>query len=183
MNQLGTLRSIADDELELMRSWRNEPAVRANMYTRHEISREEHLTWWGKTKERVDQKYFMYELAGEPIGIAAFSAIDIENQNSAWAFYASPSAPRGSGSKMEYLMLEHAFGTLKLHKLYCEVLAFNSAVIKLHQKFAFKVEGIFRGQHKINDDFTDIYRLGIFAGEWQEHRQAMHDKLKGKIEK
>ena len=59
MNELGILRSIADDELELMRSWRNEPAVRANMYTRHEISREEHLNWWGKTKERADQKYFM----------------------------------------------------------------------------------------------------------------------------
>ncbi|MGV8934443.1 MAG: UDP-4-amino-4,6-dideoxy-N-acetyl-beta-L-altrosamine N-acetyltransferase [Gallionellaceae bacterium] len=183
MSQIGILRSIADEELELMRSWRNEPAVRANMYTRHEISREEHLTWWGKTKERTDQKYFMYELAGAPIGITAFSAIDIENQNSAWAFYASPSAPRGSGSKMEYLMLEHAFGTLKLHKLYCEVLAFNSAVIKLHQKFAFKVEGIFRGQHKINDDFVDIYRLGIFFGEWREHRQAMLDRLNGKIEK
>lgn len=183
MNQLGILRSIADDELELMRSWRNEPAVRANMYTQHEISREEHLTWWGKRKERADQKYFMHELAGEPTGIAAFSAIDIKNQNSVWAFYTSPSAPRGSGSKMEYLMLEHAFGTLKLHKLYCEVLAFNAAVIKLHQKFGFKVEGVFRGQHKNNDDFIDIYRLGIFAGEWQEHRQAMFDKLKGRIEK
>jgi UDP-4-amino-4,6-dideoxy-N-acetyl-beta-L-altrosamine N-acetyltransferase len=183
VNSLGILREVADDELELMRSWRNEPAVRANMYTQHEITCEEHLTWWGGTKERADQKYFMYELTGVPIGIAAFTAIDIENQNSAWAFYTSPSAPRGSGIKIEYLMLEHAFGILKLHKLYCEVLAFNSAVIKLHQKFAFKVEGVFRGQHKINDDFIDIYRLGIFAGEWQEHRQAMLDRLKGIIEK
>ncbi len=183
MSQLGVLRSILDEELELMRSWRNQPAVRENMYTRHEISRQEHLTWWEKTKERADHKYFMYELAGEPIGITAFSSIDIENKNSAWAFYASPSAPRGSGSKMEYLMLEYAFGTLKLHKLYCEVLAFNSTVIKLHQKFAFKVEGIFRAQHKINDDFVDIYRLGILASEWAQHRPAIFDKLNGKIEK
>ena len=141
------------------------------------------MNWWGKTKERADQKYFMYELAGEPTGIAALSVIDIENKNSAWAFYASPLAPRGCGSKMEYLMLEYAFGTLKLHKLYCEVLASNATIIKLHQKFAFKVEGIFRGQNKINDDFIDIYRLGIFAGEWQEHRQAMLNRIKGKIEK
>lgn len=183
MNQLGILRSIADEELELMRLWRNEPAVRANMYTRHEISREEHLIWWEKTKERSDQKYFMYEMAGEPTGIAAFTGIDIQNKNSAWAFYASPLAPKGTGSNMEYLMLEHAFGTLKLHKLYCEVLAFNSAVIRLHQKFAFKVEGIFRGQHKINNDFIDIYRLGIFADEWQKHRQEMLDKLNGRIKK
>lgn len=180
MNEIGILRSITDAEVELMRTWRNEPAVRKNMFTQHEISREEHLTWWEKTKERTDQKYFMYELAGKPVGIAAFSAIDIKNKNSAWAFYASPSAPKGAGSKMEYLMLEHAFGALALHKLYCEVLAFNTAIVKLHQKFAFKVEGVFRGQHKIDEVFVDIYRLGIVAGEWQEHRQTMLRKLTAK---
>ena len=177
MNKFGILRGIEDDELELMRAWRNEPAVRANMYTQHEISPEEHLNWWGKTKVRTDQKYFMYEMAGAPIGIAAFTGIDIQSRNSAWAFYASPSAPKGTGSKMEFLMLEHAFNELRLHKLYCEVLAFNASVIKLHQKFGFNVEGVFRQQHKVNDDFVDIYRLGILASEWQEHRQSMHEKL------
>lgn len=177
MNQLGILRSIADGELDLMRAWRNEPAVRANMYTQHEISREEHLTWWEKTKVRTDQKYFMYEMAGDPIGIAAFTGIDIQSKNSAWAFYASPSAPKGTGSKMEFLMLVHAFDELQLQKLYCEVLAFNTPVIKLHQKFGFNIEGVFRQQHKVNDDFVDIYRLGILAPEWQENRQAMQEKL------
>ncbi|MDH0364472.1 UDP-4-amino-4,6-dideoxy-N-acetyl-beta-L-altrosamine N-acetyltransferase [Comamonas aquatica] len=177
MNQLGILRSIAVDELELMRAWRNEPAVRANMFTQHEISYEEHLIWWEKTKVRTDQKYFMYEMAGAPVGIAAFTGIDIRSQNSAWAFYASPSAPKGTGSKMEFLMLDHAFDDLKIHKLYCEVLAFNKSVIKLHQKFGFRIEGVFKQQYKVNDNFVDIYRLGILASEWQEHRQSMQEKL------
>ncbi|MGV8804903.1 MAG: UDP-4-amino-4,6-dideoxy-N-acetyl-beta-L-altrosamine N-acetyltransferase [Polaromonas sp.] len=177
MNQLGILRSIADEELELMLAWRNEPAVRANMYTQHEITREEHLIWWEKTKNRTDQKYFMYEMAGIPIGIAAFTGIDNQNKNSTWAFYASPSAPKGTGSKMEFLMLEHAFDELQLQKLYCEVLAFNTPVIKLHLKFGFSIEGVFRKQHKVNGDLVDIYRLGILAPEWQEQRQVMHEKL------
>ena len=180
MNQLGILRSIADDELELMREWRNEPTVRANMYTQHEISHEEHLTWWEKTKAREDQKYFMYETAGAPIGVAAFSGIDIQSQNSTWAFYASPLAPKGTGSKMEFLMLEQAFNNLQLHKLCCEVLAFNTPVIKLHQKFGFSIEGIFRQQHKVKADFVDVYRFGILASEWQEHRQAMLENLVSK---
>ena len=173
----GILRSIADDELELMRSWRNEPAVRANMYTQHEISRKEHMTWWTKTQARADQKYFMYEMAGRPIGIAAFTGIDIHNQNSAWAFYSSPLAPRGTGSKMEFLMLDHAFDAMQLHKLYCYVLAYNTPVIKLHQKFGFKIEGVFRDQHMLGDNFVDIVKLGILAAEWQELRQTMFEKL------
>lgn len=181
MKTLGILRSIFADELELMRAWRNDPAVRANMYTQHEISHEEHLAWWSKTQARTDQQYFMYEMAGTPIGISAFTAIDMQNQNSAWVFYASPSAPKGTGIKMEYLMLEHAFNELKLHKLYCEVLAFNSPVIKLHQKFGFSVEGVFRQQHKIDSDFVDAYRLGILATEWQDHRPVMLEKLRAII--
>lgn len=177
MNQLGILRDISDIELTLMHAWRNQPAVRANMYTQHEISWEEHLSWWEKTKTRKDQKYFMYEVAGVPVGIAAFTSIDQKNQNSAWAFYAAPSAPKGTGSRMEFLMLEYAFGELQLKKLYCEVLAFNTPVIKLHQKFGFNVEGVFIQHHKINDEFIDIFRLGILAPAWQEHREAMQEKL------
>lgn len=179
MNELGTLRPIRATEIELMHAWRNEPAVRTNMYTQHVISLEEHLVWWERTSKKTDQRYFMYEIDRIPAGIAAFTDIDLKNENSAWAFYASPTAPRGTGSRMEFLMLDRAFDELKVKKLYCEVLAFNTQVVKLHQKFGFKIEGVFRNQHKVNEDFVDIIRLGIFADEWRQDRDAMQQKLIG----
>lgn len=177
MQAIGTLRPIRDDELELMLSWRNAPSVRANMYTQHEISIEEHRAWWGKTLQRDDQRYFMYENAGTPLGVVGFNAIDIVNQRSFWAFYAAPDAPRGTGTFMEFLVLDHAFDVLKLHKLSCEVLAFNAPVIKLHQKFGFTVEGIFRAHHKLDEQFIDIYRLGMLASEWSSKRPELQAKL------
>lgn len=175
--KLGSLRTIKPDELELMLAWRNAPNVRANMYTRHEISLNEHLAWWNRIQARADQCYFMYESEDTPTGIVAFNDIDTTNSNSAWAFYASPQAPKGTGSRMEFLALEYAFKELQLQKLCCEVLAFNSPVIKLHQKFGFKVEGILREQHRLDNHFVDIYRLGILAPEWLQVRDAMLVKL------
>jgi len=177
MQSFGKLRGIKPEELELMLSWRNAPNVRANMYTRHEISTGEHLAWWSRVQQRTDQKYFMYEMGGAPSGIVGFMGIDTDSRNSSWAFYSSPAAPKGTGSKMEFLALEYAFHELGLHKLHCEVLAFNSPVIKLHQKFGFKVEGILREHHKVDDTFVDVYRLGLLSHEWEEHRTAMHDKI------
>jgi UDP-4-amino-4,6-dideoxy-N-acetyl-beta-L-altrosamine N-acetyltransferase len=176
-SKLGRLRAIEPDELELMLAWRNAPGVRANMYTRHEISLQEHLAWWASIQQRTDQCYLMYEYKSQPLGIVAFNGIDTTNHNSAWAFYASPDAAKGTGSRMEFLALEHAFHEMQLYKLCCEVLAFNSAVIKLHQKFGFKVEGILREQHRLDDGFVDIYRLGMLASEWQECSKAMLEKL------
>lgn len=177
VSKLGCLRAIKPEELDLMRSWRNAPGVRANMYTRHEISLAEHLAWWERIQTRSDQQYFMYEHQGTPFGIVAYNGVDETNQNSSWAFYASPEAPKGTGSRMEYLALEHAFRGKLLHKLYCEVLAFNTPVIRLHEKFGFKIEGILREQHKIADAFVDIYRLGILAPEWAQKREQMLSKL------
>lgn len=174
---LGLLRTIATEELPLMLTWRNAPSVRANMYTSHEISLTEHLQWWDRISTRADQQYFMYERRGKPLGIVAFNAIDQSNQNSFWAFYAAPDAPRGTGSSMEFLALDHAFLNIKLHKLNCEVLAFNTPVIRLHEKFGFKIEGIFRDQYKKDNEFVDIYRLGILSGEWDSKRSDTLKKL------
>lgn len=176
-SKIGNLRTICTEELELMLSWRNAPSVRMNMYTQHEISKEEHASWWERNQGRKDQKYFMYECKSNPFGVVAFNGIDDFSKNSAWAFYAAPDAPRGTGSRMEYLALEYAFKVLELHKLFCEVLEFNPAVIKLHEKFGFKIEGVFRKQYKVKDNFFDIYRMGIFASEWNEKRDAMLNKL------
>lgn len=179
MSISGLLRPIADSELELMLSWRNAPAVRANMYTRHEISAAEHLEWWRCTSQREDQQYCMYESAGEPLGIVGFTLIDRINSNCSWAFYAAPSAPRGTGSRMEFLALDHAFGTIGLHKLYCEVLAFNAPVIGLHRKFGFRIEGTFRDQHRKDGEYIDIVRLGMLSSEWADRRDEMKAGLTG----
>jgi len=177
MKGVGELRSIRDDELDLMRSWRNHPSIRANMYTRHEIGVEEHRAWWESTRQRSDRKYFMYEVSGVAAGIVGFTAIDQQSRNACWAFYAAPDAPRGTGSRMEFLALEYAFHDLKLNKLYCEVLAFNVPVIKLHKKFGFQEEGIFRQQHRVDNDFVDVHRLGILASEWAALRSTMSAKI------
>jgi UDP-4-amino-4,6-dideoxy-N-acetyl-beta-L-altrosamine N-acetyltransferase len=177
MSILGLLRVVNEEEIELMRSWRNAPTVRLNMYTRHEISPSEHMSWWAKTKNRNDQKYLMYEDKGIPKGIVGFTSIDRVNANCSWAFYADPDAPKGTGSRMEYLAIEYAFETLKIHKLYCEVLSFNENVIKLHQKFGFAVEGVFKEHHFADGEYVDIYRLAILANEWGSMRNAQKDKL------
>lgn len=121
----------------------------------------------------------MYERDGSALGIVGFMLIDGASANCSWAFYAAPNAPRGTGSQMEFLALEHVFSSLELHKLHCEVLAFNTPVIKLHQKFGFQVEGIFRQQHRIDSDYIDIYRLGLLASEWANKREEMLTKLTG----
>ncbi|MEY9200322.1 UDP-4-amino-4,6-dideoxy-N-acetyl-beta-L-altrosamine N-acetyltransferase [Sinorhizobium sp. CCBAU 05631] len=169
----GRLRAATNDDLPMMRNWRNIPSVRDKMYTCHEISEEEHQRWWARIKSADNQRYFIYEYQNVPMGVVSFNNIDEGNENASWAFYASPDAERGTGSRMEFLALDYAFFELKLHKLSCEVLDFNTTVIRLHKKFGFVEEGILRQQYQRDGTFYDIHRLGVLASEWIDKRNDM----------
>jgi UDP-4-amino-4,6-dideoxy-N-acetyl-beta-L-altrosamine N-acetyltransferase len=173
IHQLGILRPLLNAELDMVRDWRNAPAVRMNMYTQHEISRTEHAGWWDDVKRDGRKQYMMYVADESPCGIVAFTAIDQANQNCAWAFYTAPSAPRGAGSRMDYLALEHVFTVLGLQKLYCEVLSFNAPVLRMHKKFGFVEEGVFRHQYKAQDGYVDVHRLGLLRDEWLAKRDQL----------
>ena len=158
--------------------WRNEPAVRKNMYTSHEISLDEHRSWFGMLMKDETKAYFVFILDSIPVGVVGFSEIDPITKIATWAFYASPEAPRGTGSLMEYYALEYAFNELKLYKLRCEVLGFNQMVVKLHTKYGFVIEGQLREAHYSEGEYHDIVHLGIFSQEWQEQRDKMKQKLR-----
>ncbi|MCG9790049.1 UDP-4-amino-4,6-dideoxy-N-acetyl-beta-L-altrosamine N-acetyltransferase [Vibrio mediterranei] len=169
---------LSFDDLENILEWRNDPNIRSNMYTSHEISWEEHLAWFERLKEDSTKQYFVVKIAGESVGVVGFSEINVVKGIATWAFYASPQAPRGTGSLMEYFALEHAFSELNLHKLRCEVLGFNKTVVKLHKKFGFKEEGVLRSAFHDGDTYYDIVHLGIFASEWNDIRENMKAKLR-----
>lgn len=172
------LRPMTDSDLDMVRAWRNHPKVRANMYTRHEISAEEHREWWARTRSSNASAYLIFvDAGGNPQGVVAFTAIDRASRHASWAFYASAEAPRGVGSRMELLALDHAFGQLGLHRLHCEVLAFNTAVIRLHQKFGFTVEGVLREHHFHEGRHVDVWLLAILDREWAIGRENMLERL------
>jgi len=50
---------------------------------------------------------------------------------------------------------------INLNKLRCEMLAFNKALVKLHKKFGFMIEGGIRNAHFDGQNYHDIVHLGI----------------------
>ena len=121
----------------------------------------------------------MYETDdGTPCGIVAFNSIDRQNKHAFWAYYAAPDCPRGTGARMEFLALDESFSVLGLQKLSCEVLGFNTAVVRLHEKFGFVVEGVFKQHHKYDDAFVDVVRLAITSEQWNAAREKMKQRLK-----
>ncbi|HUZ12966.1 MAG TPA: UDP-4-amino-4,6-dideoxy-N-acetyl-beta-L-altrosamine N-acetyltransferase [Caulobacteraceae bacterium] len=173
------LRGVEAADREPILAWRNSPDVRAYMYTDHPISPDEHARWFAALEGDPARRYWIVELDGKPVGLANLYDIDQVNRRCAWAYYLADPATRGRGvgSFVEYWVLEYVFEALKLEKLWCEVLASNEPVWRLHESFGFLVEARLRGHVVKDGGRLDVLGLGMLAPDWRARRPAMAERL------
>lgn len=159
---------------QALRLLRNQPAVRQHMYSDHEIGEAEHARWLASLRGNLRQQVFVVMFEGTLGGLVSLNAIDLQNGRAEWAFYIDGQwQGKGLGSLIEFKLLDYAFGEAGLHKLNCEVLESNGAVVRMHQKFGFHVEGV-RRQNIVKDGArVDVVLLGITRDEWQAQRPRM----------
>ena len=176
------LRDLTPDDSDRLLAWRNLPEVARWMYSDHEISRPEHDRWFAGIAGDPTRRYWIIELDGEPVGLANLADISTAHRKAAWAYYlASPSIRGlGVGSFVEFQVIEHVFGVLKLDKLWCEVLASNEAVWKLHMLHGFEREALFRRHVIKNGQPVDVIGLGLLAEDWATRRGDMADRLRAR---
>ena len=168
------LEPLTEATRDLILPWRNAPEVRRQMYTRHEVTLEEHRAWFERIQADPTRRWYLYrDASDEPAGVVYFTDIEPEGGTAFWGFYARPETPAGTGKRILYTALEYAFNELGLHKLNGEVLAPNTVSVHLHEQCGFTREGVFREQHFDGEEYVDIIRFGLLAREWPEHRERI----------
>src|SRR5436190_12519176 len=140
------IRHIGEEDLELVLAWRNHATVRESMFTTHEISRQEHLAWWNRVKGDPSKRFCLFLDGDTPLGVVTYYDINQPvSKECYWGFYLGPSeAMPGRNRAAIWLELEakalaYAFEEFGCERILCETMAFNKPVLKIHQKFGFKV--------------------------------------------
>lgn len=173
------MRDLRPDDRDKIRRWRNKPSVGLHQFTDHYIGVEEHERWFARVMNDPTVRYWVINWDGEDVGIANLYDINRQHQRCYWAFYIAEERfrGRGIGSLVEYFVLEHVFENLKLNKLCGEVLASNPAVTKMHQRFAFREEGYFRGHVIKNGQPADVHAMAVLREEWVEREPSIKKQL------
>jgi RimJ/RimL family protein N-acetyltransferase len=110
--------------------------------------------------------------SGRLIGSCAFSQVDGENgsamyhitigEKDAWG--------HGYGTEATRLMLDHAFGTLGLHRVALTVFEFNERALRAYRRCGFVVEGRARESIWRDGRWWDELAMSVIITEWQESR-------------
>lgn len=174
------LRPLEPSDSDQLHRWRNLPEVARYMYTDHYITAEEHHRWFDKVLKDSSCRYWIIVCDGNDVGVANVVDIDEWNSRCYWAFYVASKDVRGKGigSFVEYSILRFVFEELRLNKLCGQVLAFNENVLKMHESFGFKREGLLREHVKKGEEFCDVVEIGMLRSEWVRLAPTIERRLR-----
>ena len=109
---------------------------------------------------------------GRLIGTCAFSQLDGENGSSLYHItIGEPDAwGQGFGTEATQLMLDHAFGTLNLHRIALYVFEFNERAIRAYRRAGFTIEGRSRESILRDGRWWDELAMSVLVTDWQAAR-------------
>jgi diamine N-acetyltransferase len=136
------LREIAEADLPLIRTWRQDPEIcRWLVGDAVQTTPESTLLWWQSyLSAKPTQARFAICLKETQAMIGRIDLLDIKPTQDAELqilIAEEPHRHHGYGLQATRLCLEHAFHTLKLHSVYLRVLANNPRAIRLYEKAGF----------------------------------------------
>ncbi len=112
------------------------------------------------------------------IGSCAFSQLDPDNgsalfhitigERDAWG--------HGYGTEATRLMVEHAFGTLGLHRIALAVFEFNVRAIRAYLRAGFRVEGRSREAIWRDGRWWDEIQMSVLSDEWPKDEGERVDR-------
>lgn len=167
-----TMRLIRVSDVAHVMTWVNDPEVVKNFQN------------FDKKFTRTEERAFLRRLVASPTD-RTFSLFRTEdkayvgqcalNQISGKNKVARPSLfirrkywGKGYGQEAMRLLMDYAFRTLKLHKVWLMVYASNKKALHMYRKLGFKNEGHLRKEYFWRGKYHDIVRMGLLAKDFKE---------------
>jgi UDP-4-amino-4,6-dideoxy-N-acetyl-beta-L-altrosamine N-acetyltransferase len=174
------LIDCAEEHRWLLLEWRNSDRVAPFMYDRDPIAAEVHDRWYTELLTRERRRGWVVTMDDKPVGAGFLSDHRAEHRRAEFGLYLADEATRGKGvgTAALYLLCEHAFTVMGLHKLCCEAFSFNEAAIAMYQKVGFGEEGVLRDHFLREGNWVHVHQLAMFENSWESRRAALSPKLK-----
>jgi RimJ/RimL family protein N-acetyltransferase len=111
------------------------------------------------------------------VGTCAFSQLDGENGSALYHITIGESDAwgHGYGTEATRLMLDHAFGTLSLHRIGLFVFEFNERAIRAYKRCGFVIEGRSRESIWRDGRWWDELAMSVLESDWRRARLGATD--------
>ena len=182
---LVVLRRHLPDNVAAFRRWYADPEVARLARYQDSPMREDEVDRYFQVRALGPESMTMaiHERSTERlIGTCAFSQLDGENGSAMYHITIGEKDTwgRGYGTEATRLMLDHAFGSLGLHRIALSVFEFNERAIRAYAACGFLTEGRLREAVWRDGRWWDELSMSVLAPEWRARRRVRARRLGSK---
>jgi RimJ/RimL family protein N-acetyltransferase len=167
------LRQIVEQDLELLRQWRNDPSVAQFMLSQQHISEEQQRLWFKHICQDQSQAHYLVLYKSEPIGSANIRCY-FEGEDLAKASTIEPGIYIAKEQYRNNLLAfaptlvlnDYCFEHLKVERLKAVVKADNQAALSYNKKLGYKV-----------DSATELVEISLTREDYEQDAKMLKSFL------
>jgi len=163
------LERMTEDDIEMIREWRNSSDISQFMVYREHITPEMQRQWFA-TRDPERDFHFIVRYGGEACGLADVKSIDFERKSFvAGLFLLQPYWDTDLGMRAAYAITDFAFFDLHLETGFCQVLRSNPRALRLNQSLGYRIFN--------EEEDSIVYQLRVEKKEYERVTQRLRSYL------
>jgi RimJ/RimL family protein N-acetyltransferase len=167
------LRAVERTDLPLLRDWRNIPEFRKNFREYRELSLENQELWLKSITDNPKNYMFVIQRLSDqkPIGAAGLLYVDWLARYADFSFYIGENQAyidtEGYAADAAQLLIQYAFDTLNLNKVWMELYEFDLKKIEFFTtQFNFKQDALLRQNCFADGRYWDSWIISLLRSEY-----------------
>ena len=166
------LRPAEREDIPTFLQWLADGDVSEGLATRAPWSRVAEESWFDELQRAQNKTIWHFVIClregGRPIGFCALHDVDPVNGSTELGIGIGETSEwdKGYGTEAMHVLLDFAFGELRLHRVFLHVFDFNERAIHVYERIGFQHEGVKREAYYRHGRHHDMHVMGILAEEW-----------------
>ncbi len=165
-----SFKQIEQENLGLLRDWRNEERVRKNCREYRLLNMVNQQNWFERISTSKLDDMFLVISDGKPVGVCGLTHINWKDRVAEISYYlgkpTSPAADVATGLEVYEFLKKKAFEEYNLNRLHGEAFSFNEGGVGLALQCGFKKEGVIRKSVFWGGKYWDAVIVGLLAEEY-----------------
>jgi len=164
------LRPLSKTDIENRVRWFNDPDIRKTLIISEQFELEKTIRWSEKLQADDSRVEFAIETPRKtPVGVIGLAAIDSTHRTAEIYIVIGQKEFWGKGVMLEAecLLIDWAFNSLGLEKIWAEARPDNIASLITMKKIGFQVEGTMRSEKIVDGKRIDVLRLGLLKNDFK----------------
>ena len=166
------LRPAEREDIPTFLQWLADGDVSEGLATRAPWSRVAEESWFDELQRAQNKTIWHFVIClregGRPIGFCALHDVDPVNGSTELGIGIGETSEwdKGYGTEAMHVLLDFAFGELRLHRVFLHVFDFNERAIHVYERIGFQHEGVKREAYYRHGRHHDMHVMGILEEEW-----------------